>query len=305
MSDAGQSAQDRYEALSARHRAGRVRRLMTNVAIATIIAVGALIWLGDRYGSLSMWVVGAVYLIAVLKAVVEPDHVRAWGIGAEGERVTARELAKLPAEYRALHDLRILGSRANVDHVVIGPTGVFVVESKRMRGKLRVPGDEVFIGGRRRRMVEEVRTEVAAVENVLAVAGMTVEVRPILYIQGADPPWFLSRPAGIPIVMSGRKLRRLITAGASVVPPAEIDRAVAALSNRLGRRSSPAGASSARSEVESDSTPSAASGPVLAACPRCGSEMVLRRSRQGESFLGCSRFPSCRGTRPWKAAGAS
>jgi hypothetical protein len=35
------------------------------------------------------------------------------------------------------------------------------------------------------------------------------------------------------------------------------------------------------------------------ACPRCGSTMVRRtNSQSGEPFLGCSRFPGCRGTRP-------
>jgi hypothetical protein len=42
--------------------------------------------------------------------------------------------------------------------------------------------------------------------------------------------------------------------------------------------------------------------PVLAACPRCGNEMVLRRNKQGQAFLGCSQFPNCRGTRPWRVA---
>ena len=35
------------------------------------------------------------------------------------------------------------------------------------------------------------------------------------------------------------------------------------------------------------------------ACPRCGSPMVSRtNSHSGVPFLGCSRFPGCRGTRP-------
>ena len=34
-------------------------------------------------------------------------------------------------------------------------------------------------------------------------------------------------------------------------------------------------------------------------CPRCGSAMVERTNRgSGEPFLGCTRFPACRGTRP-------
>lgn len=39
----------------------------------------------------------------------------------------------------------------------------------------------------------------------------------------------------------------------------------------------------------------------VAGCPRCGSAMVLRQAKRGsyagKSFYGCSRFPSCRGTR--------
>ena len=43
-------------------------------------------------------------------------------------------------------------------------------------------------------------------------------------------------------------------------------------------------------------------------CGQCGSEMLIRRNRStGESFYGCSRYPSCRFTRPMKAqpSGAS
>lgn len=44
------------------------------------------------------------------------------------------------------------------------------------------------------------------------------------------------------------------------------------------------------------------------ACGQCGSEMLIRRNRStGESFYGCSRYPSCRFTRPMKtqSSGAS
>jgi hypothetical protein len=42
------------------------------------------------------------------------------------------------------------------------------------------------------------------------------------------------------------------------------------------------------------------------ACPRCGSTMVTRHNREtGEAFLGCPRFPACRGTRQLGAAAAT
>ena len=38
------------------------------------------------------------------------------------------------------------------------------------------------------------------------------------------------------------------------------------------------------------------------ACPRCGAVMVLRVNKSsGETFLGCSDFPQCRGTAPHAA----
>lgn len=49
---------------------------------------------------------------------------------------------------------------------------------------------------------------------------------------------------------------------------------------------------------ESPSEPTAVSSVI---CPKCGSNMVLRKAakgpNQGKDFWGCERFPSCRGTR--------
>lgn len=44
-------------------------------------------------------------------------------------------------------------------------------------------------------------------------------------------------------------------------------------------------------------TPADAASHPLGACPKCGAEMVERKARKtGNAFLGCSRFPQCRGT---------
>jgi hypothetical protein len=67
-----------------------------------------------------------------------PDTL-AWRRGAAGERRTARLLAPLERRgWVVLHDLAIPGSVANIDHVVIGPGGVLVVDSKQYRGRLHL-----------------------------------------------------------------------------------------------------------------------------------------------------------------------
>jgi Nuclease-related domain len=53
------------------------------------------------------------------------------------ERRTARLLDRLTRDgYVIFHDLAVPGSPANVDHLVIGPTGLFVVDSKQWTGAL-------------------------------------------------------------------------------------------------------------------------------------------------------------------------
>jgi hypothetical protein len=70
------------------------------------------------------------------------ERVTAWRRGAAGERRTARLLDRLTRDrYVVFHDLALPGSPANVDHLVIGPTGVFVIDSKQWTGSVRQGAD--------------------------------------------------------------------------------------------------------------------------------------------------------------------
>jgi Nuclease-related domain len=61
----------------------------------------------------------------------------AWRRGARGERRTARHLHKLiRAGWTVLHDVAVPGSRANGNHLLIGPPGVFLVDSKAWHGHI-------------------------------------------------------------------------------------------------------------------------------------------------------------------------
>jgi hypothetical protein len=70
------------------------------------------------------------------------EQVTAWRRGADGERHTARLLDRLTRDgFVVFHDLAIPGSPANVDHLVIGPTGVFVIDSKQWTGSVHQGAD--------------------------------------------------------------------------------------------------------------------------------------------------------------------
>jgi hypothetical protein len=67
-------------------------------------------------------------------------------LGRDGERTVGQELEKLRAKgYRVYHDF--IADGFNIDHIVIGPTGVFTVETKTFR-KPKSPEAEIYYDGR-------------------------------------------------------------------------------------------------------------------------------------------------------------
>jgi Nuclease-related domain len=71
-----------------------------------------------------------------------------WERGAEGERATAALLELLdPAIFKVLHDRALPGTNANLDHLVIAPGGVFVVDSKYWTGRVVAAHGRVYYRG--------------------------------------------------------------------------------------------------------------------------------------------------------------
>jgi len=67
----------------------------------------------------------------------EPQTTRAWASGATGEEALGKALGEVPG-VAVLHDRRMPGSRANIDHIAIGPAGVFVVDAKHYHGRIAI-----------------------------------------------------------------------------------------------------------------------------------------------------------------------
>ena len=130
-----------------------------------------------------------------------PDR---WARGAAGELATAAILSRLPRHrWVVLHDLSLPGTRANVDHLVIGPSGVWVVDTKAYRAQLRCRRGKVLVGGVPL-ATAAVRWEARVVSGLLGV-----EVRPILAIHGRGLPRRGRRHEGVPVVRAERLPRRL------------------------------------------------------------------------------------------------
>ena len=71
--------------------------------------------------------------------------------GAEGETATAAVLAALPPGWTAIHDVRWPSRRlANIDHILVGPGGIFVIDSKNWSGTITVANGHLRQNGRSR-----------------------------------------------------------------------------------------------------------------------------------------------------------
>ena len=108
----------------------------------------------------------------------DPQSTQAWRKGGVGEQKVGARFSKVGDTVIALHDRCVPGSRANIDHIVIGPSGVFVVDTKRYAGAkiaLRRSGgflspyrEQLVVGGRdQAKMVEAMEWQVSAVRTAL------------------------------------------------------------------------------------------------------------------------------------------
>jgi hypothetical protein len=145
----------------------------------------------------------------------EPSHIRAWSIGAKGEEIVGRHLDDLASRgVDTLHDRRRPRSLANIDHVAIAPSGIFVINTKHctgarvrkeIKGSIFRPGPPQLLVGRHNRTnyVEEMDRELSAVYDALngLPEARGVPVVPMLVLVGGDFGILQS-----PIYMGGVKI---------------------------------------------------------------------------------------------------
>lgn len=236
-SAAGTSAQAEFDRRRA-HTRERIRNswpLLVGVTLVVMVAayLGVDGWLGPSMGAMAAIGVAAVFGLGVLSL---PQTTTAWLKGAEGERRTARHLVGLEeAGFVVLHDRRVPGYGGNLDHVAIGPSGVWAIETKRLTGKVEIFGDELRIGGRRRdRIIDQTYREAIAVQVALRdhLDPLGLTVTPIICLHDGELPWFNKTVRGVRLA-SGRGLVRQISEGAERLTGEQVQRLADVASARL------------------------------------------------------------------------
>ena len=190
-----------------------------------------------------------------------PEAITSWAVGYVGEEHIALELSQLDERWKVLHAVPIGEAGRDIDHVVIGPSGVFTINTKHHPGHVvDVKGDAIFIGPAYQPYIPKARAEASrASARLAAVLPPEIPVLPIITVVGAtirhrertvgvevvDADYLVYALTSEPEVLSSDAVDKVFaiarrsTTWTTVAPPRAAPEWVADYARRLGPPSNP------------------------------------------------------------------
>jgi hypothetical protein len=202
-------------------------RLRIAVFAATVAVAGVLALMGAWWWPTILPAIGLLFVLERLAGkgrVLDPENLRS---GILGEEAVAEALAALPSSYWVLHG--VATGHGDVDHVVIGPTGVFALETKAWRGSFYRKRGQLYSNGKpAEQVLRQARGAAGQVRQHLLEAGIDEWVEAVVVASRAS----VSRsPLRFPnaYVVSINGVVDLITARRRWIRGSEVLAAVASL----------------------------------------------------------------------------
>ena len=130
---AGHSADTRFREGLAAWRKGR--RKTFAILGGVLIGPAAIAWLAapEPWSTIALFIAGMFFGTLAFAWDSPPEFIESWRRGAEGERRSAKALRPLVKHgWTVIHD--VPGRYGNRDHVLVGPPGVFLLDTKNVRG---------------------------------------------------------------------------------------------------------------------------------------------------------------------------
>lgn len=158
---------------------------------------------------------------------VDPEA-RGWYTGAIGERLVAARLAGLPDGWTVLHSLPLGRGGADIDHLVVGPGGVFTISTKlHVDASVWVAGRSVLVAGRRQAYTGRSASEARRVDRIVAgVVPDAPAVQPVVAVVGAKRLTVKAGPSAV-TVLRAEQLRRWLRSRPVRLAPEQVARLVA------------------------------------------------------------------------------
>lgn len=136
---------------------------------------------------------------------------RSWYAGAVGEVHVSRQLEKLGDGWTVLHAVPIGRGDTDVDHLVIGPTGVYAINTKHHAdSRVWVGSKSMRVNGQPEPYIRASGSERRKVEQALRdVLGIDIPVRSAIVIVGAKELSIKEQPAEVEVMTDRRIVRWL------------------------------------------------------------------------------------------------
>ncbi|WP_233283233.1 nuclease-related domain-containing protein [Prescottella equi] len=130
---------------------------------------------------------------------------RAWRIGADGEEAVAARIARVVRKdprWHVLHAIPVGVRGSDIDHLVVGPGGVYTVNAKHHpRANIWVAGNAFLVNGTKQPYIRNSRHEAARAAKLLTAAcGFDVPVEPVIVTVNAQAVTLKSPPDGVHVV---------------------------------------------------------------------------------------------------------
>jgi hypothetical protein len=191
----------------------RLRVWIRRAVLALIAGIAVTIWQNWRWGLTAAAVVVIIDTIYQSKSM-SPIPADVLATGAQ-RRTRRRLLALRTAGYMALHGRTIPGSDSVIDHLVIGPAGVYAVDSERWDRRLPVRTTGAISSGvlyhgpfSQSTRLAHARWEAAQAASLIgAELGQSLSVTPAMVIYGPTVPWGVATLRGVE-VFGGKRVRK-------------------------------------------------------------------------------------------------
>jgi len=183
----------------------RLRVWLSRIVVAFVVYLIISMWKDWRYGVTAAAIYLTIDLIYRSKTtVVTPASVRV----TSAQRTTARRLKVLKAAgYLALNARTIPDTGSVIDHVIIGPGGIFTIDSQKMDKRLtiRAIDGKLFHGPvDQAEKLDHAKYEAdRAAALIGAELGHKVRVRPAMVLYGPKLPWVIMRLKGVDVFDGG------------------------------------------------------------------------------------------------------
>ena len=237
-------------------------------------------------------IVFAIIFVAIIYLQINSAKIK----GKIGENTVSFILGKLGPEYKTYNDVLIRNGdwTSQIDHIVISPFGIFVIETKNYKGWIYGGANQVQwtqnIWGKKTYLSNPIRQNqghIIALKKILPY--YTSEQYKSIIVFSSQAELKTNLPTSLNVIYTWQLLSRIKSFTCRILSDKYIQEIETQLQNQM----------ILDKEVEKIHVSNVRQNIMRKAyminkgyCPRCGAKMVLRNSKYG-SFYGCSNYPKC------------